>query len=100
MASLFVRSAQFLRIIDDNGFLRYSAGMQTISAPVKTADPKKPDPFDVPVGMVATDPAPPGANVWSFSSKGNQIKVQTPEVISKELWDKLNAYVQILKPSE
>lgn len=43
-----------------------------------------------------TDDAPDGSDAWSYA--GGKIKVQTPGKLSKELWDKLNAYVQMLKP--
>jgi hypothetical protein len=104
VAQIFIRNAQFAGIIDSGGFLRYDAAMHTNKTGnlEKAADqrPKFKDPLDIPAVFVPTDDAPAGINIWSYSSKGNQIKVQTPEVISKELWEKLNAYVQILKPSE
>jgi hypothetical protein len=39
-------------------------------------------------------------SVWAFAHKTGQIRVETPENISPELWEKLNAYVQVLKPSK
>lgn len=37
---------------------------------------------------------------WLFLHKDGQIRLQTPEPLSEELWGKLDAYVQILKPSK
>src|SRR5579872_540033 len=101
VAQMFVRSAHFAGIIDDGGFLRYRAAVHTaIPVPVESKAPTaarsaQEDPLDIPASLVATDDAPKGVNVWSYSSQGKQLKVQTPEGLSKELWDKLNAYVQI-----
>ncbi len=100
VAQIFTRSAYFAGIIDSGGFLRYDAAVHT-SIPEKAAEtPQKvSELLDTPVDLIPTDRALKGVNAWSYSQKGAQIKVQTPEVISQELWEKLNAYVQILKPS-
>jgi hypothetical protein len=105
VAQIFTRSAYFAEIIDSGGFLRYDAAVH--NKPTSTAEPKENPPESLakptaykslPIDLIPTDNAPPGITVWSYSHKGSQIKVQTPELISKELWGKLNAYVQILKP--
>lgn len=107
VAQIFARSANYLEIIDAGGCLRYDAAMHTrirsstelASEPAES--PKKPlNPLDVPCDLTAVDDAPEGLNAWSYSHKGQKIKVQTPEILTKELWEKLNAYVQILKPGE
>jgi hypothetical protein len=115
VAQIFARSAQFVGILDAGGFLRYDAAVHTKPHPdatapavptpdTTTASAKAPnistDPLGVPAELIPTDEAPPGYCVWSFSHKGKQIKVQTPENLPQEVWAKLSAYVQILKPTE
>jgi hypothetical protein len=100
VAQIFARSAHFAGIIDSGGFLRYDAAMHTRKSDRPEETPKSESVLDVPVELLPTDDAPKGVNAWSYSSKGHQVKVQTPEIISKDLWETLNAYVQILKPKE
>ncbi|HEX4119452.1 MAG TPA: hypothetical protein VH619_02395 [Verrucomicrobiae bacterium] len=105
LASMFVRGAQSIGIIDAEGILRYGANMHNFS-PAETA---REHPGDVPKIKVdagaATSEAPersgPGQTVWAFRHKsGERIRLETPEDMTRELWEKLNAYVQILKPSD
>lgn len=37
-------------------------------------------------------------NVWEFSNHGKGIQLITPTELNESLWEKLNAYVQIIKP--
>lgn len=101
VAQMFSRSARFVKIIDDNGFLRYDAAMHTgtIETPENPPIPAtKPDGFaEIGVKLSAPQTANSGITAWS---DGDKIKVQTPLPITKEIWEKLNAYVQILKPKE
>lgn len=103
VAQIFTRSAYFAGIIDSGSFLRYDSNMHTSSAPVSDiqlvqAPSLAKDPLNIPIDLIPIEEVPAGVNAWTYSSKGSQIKVQTPEIITMELWNKLNAYVQILKP--
>jgi hypothetical protein len=90
VAQIFVRSAHFAGIIDSGGFLRYDAEMHK-------GQPDSPPQAETPAGEVLAQINCPKQlihNVWQF----NGIRLETPEKLSKELWEKLNAFVQILQP--
>lgn len=107
LASIFLRSAQLLKLIDQFGILNIPNSHQAIASgqngnteisvsPVNAT--KSIDPLSLPASMIGTDEAPPGCTAWSYAYKGKLIRVQTPEDMTKELWEKLEAYVKILKP--
>jgi len=107
LASIFVRSANLLKLIDQSGVLSITTSSQPVApgqngntevTVSKVNATKTVDPLSVPASLVGVDDAPPGNTVWSYSHKGKVIRVQTPEDISSELWQKLEAYVKILKP--
>jgi hypothetical protein len=100
VAQIFTRSAHFAGIIDTGGFLRYDAAVHTRTTETPENQPipaTKTEGFaEVGVKLSAPQTAKSGITTWSH---GDKIKVQTPDPITKEIWEKLNAYVQILKPS-
>lgn len=106
LASMFVRSAQFIGILDSQGILRHKATATTLPPPSEGDVPK----FDQQVssggqasgtGRLPTEAAAPGHTLWTFRYKGSHIRLETPEDMPKDLWEKLNAYVQqVLKPLE
>ncbi|MGA3169402.1 MAG: hypothetical protein ABSE62_00155 [Chthoniobacteraceae bacterium] len=105
LASTFIRSARFLGIIDDSDILRHDASMQTQHQPASDEilgelqdgdiTPKSEE-----VVRHKRSPAPgsPGHTVWTYPVGPGYIRVEVPEDITPEIWKKLNAYVQILKP--
>ena len=108
LASVFVRSAQFLGIIDSNGFLRHDASMpttqSTLEEPASTSHPSDASdsgkPSEIQRFKRSSAPASPGNTVWAFPFRGSYIRLETPEEMTPELWDKLDAYIKILKPSD
>ena len=107
LALLFVKSAQHLGIIDAGGYLRYDAEMHSKSIidpaeqemALNSATPStagQSGSAQFPQGGQHVTLNIPKQSVW----KHREITLQTPEVMTKELWEKLNAYVQILKPEE
>lgn len=99
LASFFVRGAQFSGFLDANGVLGYNSEMQSAKehvSPIATIPPS--------VGLVMPDEPSPitahpnkaHASVWVH----RQIRLETPENMGLDLWEKLNAYVQVLKPSK
>lgn len=112
LASMFVRSAQFIGILDSQGILRHEAAVQTAltTPPEPEGDERKREPqfnTSAPASVEgrrqveAAAPAAPGHTLWTFRYKGSHIRLETPEDMPKELWEKLNAYVQqVLKPIE
>lgn len=109
LASMFVRSAQFIGILDSQGILRHQAAEQgaSFTSLSPEGDETKYEPQVSNVGAAAsegrrqTDAAAAGHTLWTFRYKGSHIRLETPEDMPKELWEKLNAYVQqVLKPIE
>jgi hypothetical protein len=114
LASIFVRSAHFLGIIDSGGFLRHDASVQSISRssledvprretdviPAHAAGEQQNESEGIVRFPRKPPPAAPGNTAWTFPFRGTYIRLETPEEMTNELWEKLNAYVQILKPTE
>lgn len=105
IAAFFANSAQFVGVIDSQGFLRLAAAIHAAPVAPPSVDPPKDQP------PLTTPPTPPqptppivkpsdGANVWHFSYKGKSVRLETPAELDKPLWEKLNAYVQLLQPNE
>jgi len=108
--------------IDQAGFIRFAATMAGLAAArggTVAADignnVDRPDASFVP--LVATEAAQPpmpqkptasqlqavddpSLNTWSFRLGEGLVRVQTSHELTPALWRKLNAYVQVLKPSE
>lgn len=110
-ASFFIKSAEFLNVIDDTGFVRYGSevkGENATQANVEQTEKSEMSPSEASgsnesSGQVTrfprkVEPAPAGYSQWVFPFGGTYIRLETPEKMTKELWDKLDAYVQILKP--
>jgi len=104
-ASFFRKSAEFLGVVDAEGFLRYgneNAVSESKEQSIKT-QPAMSD-NGTAQQIIRTprkvESPPPGYSQWVFPFGGSYIRLETPEALTKELWDKLNAYVQILKPSD
>jgi hypothetical protein len=106
IAAYFSSSAALAGALDAAGFLRFRAlkerGLQksTPEVSVASVEPNrtvasgqtteiKRD-FDVPTHI--------DSNVWDFSFGGKTVRLVTPTELDKSLWEKLNAYVQLLKP--
>lgn len=99
VARFFLKAASDVGVLDAQGFLRYAAAQQSIDhmraitssppADRETASPIPPSP-----------PLPSGMNAWVFSLGGKTVKVETSDDLSPELWKKLDAYIQVLKPFE
>lgn len=72
-------------------------GAQAGGEPARMDTPPIAPPPSITPPPVAENPLPTTAStVWRFKL----IRLETPEELSSELWEKLNAYVQILKPSK
>ena len=101
LAGIFVRSAQYLGIIDSVGILRYDASMHEKTVERKVLVETIPDVPDAKErsGDALETPAE-GRAVWHFPYKGSYVRLDTPENIAPELCGKLNAYVQVIKPIE
>jgi hypothetical protein len=96
VASFFSHSAQFVGAIDAQGFLRHKAAFHTnivSDPPPETVVPRSHVRPQVFYGGESNE-----VNVWNFSHAGKTVRLETPAGLDKDLWEKLNSYVQLLKP--
>lgn len=106
VAAFFSNAAQFVGAIDEKGFLRYRAAFHSgnlAEAASVTEDVAPRSKTTIAHkfygGMPLTgDNSAMSMNVWSFSHGGKFVRLETPIDLDKDLWQKLNAYVQLLKP--
>jgi hypothetical protein len=109
-ASIFVNSAESIGIVDAHGILRHGATKHANSSDTRTlpeAEDSTPNtpPSNHLISPVITSISTPSVvkedlNVWIFSHKEKTLKLETPKDLSTSMWDKLNAYVQLLKPTD
>lgn len=115
VAQIFVRSASYCGIIDSGEILRYDASMlkpsdqtpNSIDHIIDTTTQAADSPGAVSEQLWRGTPTPSvpkqkistPVSTWSYNFKGMNLRLETPEELPFELWDKLNAYVQLLKPS-
>jgi hypothetical protein len=102
VASCFVRSAQFLGVIDASGFLRcrahVSGGGAEIKKDVQQQDAQGEEQvtrFRRVAENLNVDP-----NRWTFTADNEVLLVETPKGLTKKKWEILNQYVQFIKPEE
>lgn len=99
VASCFVRSAQFLGVIDAGGFLRcrasVAAGNPEIKREVPPQFPSAEQP--APARRVAGNANAP-TKVWTFADGDQVLLVETPKDLTAKQWEILNQYVQWIKP--
>lgn len=98
-AAFFANSAELVGVIDSEGFLRFNAVKHGNNlkgnialAPAHPISRNGPEPQNSSLSI--------GTNVWNFSHKGASVRLETPSELTKPIWEKLNAYVQFLKPLE
>ena len=102
LAASFLKAAQTVGAVDAQNFLRYRASllaMETLSPkaqPLAAATPEQ-SRDDRPLRV--TSPSAEG-NCWVSQSGGEYVRVESSSALSLALWQKLNAYVQVLKPSD
>jgi hypothetical protein len=127
VAQSFVTTASELGVLDQSGRLRYDAAKHKAGAiPGRSLVPvggDQPQPnasesvyapymdlsgASVEATMPEQSPTPAaaqfvpnvhGANVWVYrDAAGATVKLETPSTLTMALWDRLKAYIEILKP--
>lgn len=111
VARFFVRSAETVGALDEHGFLRYNAAIHTAGAgtqaKVDSLDsvpyPERADRFVQiknvpPQNDVSDQHDQTGVIVWKYPCEGKMLRIETPENMSLNTWEKLNRYIQVLKP--
>jgi hypothetical protein len=105
VASFFIKSAQYAGAMGPDGFLRFKAQLDGMAAgglpAAETAEIVSPkQPLGPPVSHPAAIPRQnqAGIIVWSYPCGEKFVRIETPETMTKEVWDKVNKYIQILEP--
>lgn len=106
VATQFLKSAQFAGGLTVDGFLRFKATMESLGGEITASTPEA----DIPQSRNDIPPSrqkPPqnenespqeGVIVWKYPCGDNFLRLETPENMTKEIWEKLNKYIQVLKP--
>lgn len=102
VARFFMKAVSDAGVVDSQGFLRYSAARQSVDTMPAPPSSHVATPTDLAEPAPAPTTAPPrvGMNAWVFSLGGKTVRVETSDDLSPELWKKLDAYIQVLKPSD
>lgn len=119
VARFFVRSMEFAGAIDSQGFLRYNVALKTSEqgGPDQPANHDTPTELPGPAEQISNpySQIAPASNkpiveaekqpraeklssdsvVWEF---GGTLRVETPQDMDDKTWQKLNNYIQVLKP--
>jgi len=119
VAKFFMRSAEHAGAIDPNGFLRVKAQLETLSATVagppeslshhanSTVHHERSDASSQPAHQktphghhpeIASANSPSGIVVWTYPCEGRTLRIETPENITPEVWQKLSRYLDVIKP--
>jgi hypothetical protein len=98
VASSFVKAAQIVGAVDGQNFLRYGASLHSMESTLSQADLAD---ARLPAVVVAGSRAvaAPEGNSWLFQEEGQFVRLESSAKLSPALWQKLNAYVQVLRPS-
>jgi hypothetical protein len=105
-----VSSAREVGVIDVNNFLRYQAAVHSHNAIVSVAPPlsihlqeQPTKPSHNPADMRSTPTTTAQVTdivVWVHNDSGVAVRVETPVRLSREVWERLRSYVDILKPPD
>lgn len=107
VAASFENSARFAGALDETGFLRYSASKEQIllrpqfatNIDTMESDKRAISGPEQPIRTESRTEQPLESNVWNFVYKGKAVRLVTPTELDESLWEKLNAYVQLLNPT-
>jgi hypothetical protein len=111
---LFLSALKFADAVDASGFLRFKASLAAaglgsiggMNGTVPDAE-KLSDSQDAPIAPQIAQPAINEVNVssgsvntWTFGTGKEVVRVQTSQDLSMDLWEKLEQYVRVLKPTQ
>ena len=110
VVSFFINAAKHVGVLGDDGFLRYGAAQQDSrqnsiaplvdELPAAPATPAARGIVSLTGTTTTINHVQGTVNVWVFGSRDSAVKIETSKELSMGVWEKLNQYVQILKPSE
>lgn len=110
VAGFFTKAALMAEAIDAKGFLRYRALLDAMDSETQSPSMGSVESDRVPVErserpvLAATGVGRVSAaginNVWVSAHDGKTVRVESSDSLTPELWRKLSAYIQVLKPFE
>jgi hypothetical protein len=96
IAGFFIRSAQYAGALDGQGYLRYTAARHR--RPAVAVNPKTPQFTSAHPPIVHSSPELSAETIFRDPGSGASVRVEITGELPSELWEKLNGYIQILKP--
>lgn len=106
VARFFLKAAEQAGIIDSQGYLRYVAARQSLSAMPASSSSGMPDASEpASSGRTVTAPATMEASAGEMDvlvarDEGKTVRLETSPKLSFALWQRLDAHVKGLKPSK
>jgi len=111
IAKFFTRSAEFSGALDSSGFLRHQALLETLASGAAIQSRNYSEQSDTyasaPLASVKKHPQvvvetpledPVGVVVWTYPCDGKRLRIETPENMTMEVWEKLRRYLDVVKP--
>jgi hypothetical protein len=105
VAVFFIKSAQYVGAIGADRFLRFKAqidGIAPSADPIVATDEQeiqaKPQSSPPTARPVKHEQNQEGVIVWTYPCAGKFLRIETPENMTQEVWEKLNKYIQVLQP--
>lgn len=110
VATFFIKSMETAGALGPDGFLRHAAELEKARAggsdsagqglggqreEQKSKNPALLRQYESEIGLDQV-----GVTVWQYPFKGRVFRVETPEDMPREVWEKLNRYVSVLEPAK
>jgi hypothetical protein len=108
IVTYFIKSMQLSGALNQDGFLRHKAELQKLGSGssghiqerehVRSQDDeRRVDERRKPLDP-AEDDNQEGVVVWKYPFKGRTLRIETPEDMTPEIWNKLKRYIDVLNP--
>lgn len=107
VAGFFVRSAQYVEVVDQNDFLRIRASRASLDGKIAknpvAAENSGMDDLSETTNNAATPKGQEGragVNVWTHTIDGKTIRLESPSPLPSDLWQVLEGFVKLIKPKK
>jgi len=106
IASYFLKSSTFIGAMQPDGFLRFKAQLDGLGIDASDDHQIKGQSESAGAGGLGKGTGnpekerkpPEGVIVWTYPCGDKMLRIETPENMTKEIWEKLNKYIQVLQP--
>jgi hypothetical protein len=105
VATFFVKSMEAAGALGPDGFLRHGAELE--KAKLDSGKGSPPSVSPQPIGQNSSEIKPllvppiselAGVTVWQYPFKGKTFRIETPEELPREIWEKLSRYLNVIEP--